>query len=241
MYSIFVLSSVYDACMIDLKDIIGCYSEISFLGEIAIRTVVMFLLILTILRLSGRRGVRQLTVFEVAIIISLGSAAGDPMFQGDIPIVYSVIVFVCVILVYKSVTWLASRSEKVTQLLEGKVLPVVEDGMFDIKHENDNDFSKMEFFSELRNLNVEHLGQVREGVLEIDGTLSVLFYADQEVRYGLPLFPSRYKKVDPATSEGPFACMYCGVVVQELNGASPQCQRCGKESWTIAINTKRYN
>lgn len=233
--------SIYVICMIDLEDFFGRRSEMIFLGEIAIRTVVMFVLILTILRLSGRRGVRQLTVFEVAIIISLGSAAGDPMFQGDIPIVHAVMVFICVILVYKSVTWLASRSQKVTYLLEGKVLPVVEDGMFDIKHENDNDFSKMEFFSELRNLNVEHLGQVREGVLEIDGTLSVLFYADEEVRYGLPLFPSRYKKVDISNSEGPFACMYCGVVERKLDSTHPQCHRCGKDNWTLAINTKRYS
>ncbi|WP_164122958.1 MULTISPECIES: DUF421 domain-containing protein [Sphingobacterium] len=227
--------------MINLEDIIGRDSEVFFLIEIAIRTVIMFVLILTILRLSGRRGVRQLTVFEVAIIISLGSAAGDPMFQGDIPIVHAVIVFICVILVYKSVTWLAVRSQKVTYLLEGKVLPVVKDGVFDMKHENDNDFSKMEFFSELRNLNVEHLGQVREGVLEVDGTLSILFYADEEVRYGLPLFPSSYKKVDVTQNEGPFACMYCGLVVPALNSALPKCRSCGKDDWTIAINTKRHS
>src|SRR5690606_18192599 len=135
--------------------------ELSFLVEIGARTVIMFLIILVILRLSGRRGVRQLTVFEVAIIISLGSAAGDPMFQEDIPIFYAIIVFICVICVYKIITWLTSKSEKITQLLEGKVLPVVKDGVFDIKHENDNTFSRMEFFSELRNLNVEHLGQVK--------------------------------------------------------------------------------
>lgn len=225
----------------DLEDLIGRDSELAFLGEIALRTIVMFVLILTILRLSGRRGVRQLTVFEVAIIISLGSAAGDPMFQGDIPIIHAVIVFACVMLVYKSVTWLASRSEGVTCLLEGKVLPVVEDGMFDIKHENDNDFSKMEFFSELRNLNVEHLGQVREGVLEVDGTLSVIFYSDEEVRYGLPLFPSSYKKIDVANSNGPFACMYCGAVEQRLSLSTPKCKRCDKGNWTIAINTKRHS
>lgn len=227
--------------MIDLEDLVGRNSEVIFLAEIAIRTVIMFLLILTVLRLSGRRGVRQLTVFEVAIIISLGSAAGDPMFQGEIPILYAVVVFACVMLAYKSVTWLASKSRKVTHLLEGNVLLVVEEGMFDIKHENDNDFSKMEFFSELRNLNVEHLGQVREGVLEIDGTLSVIFYSDEEVRYGLPLFPSSYKKIDVNRSKGPFACMNCGAVERTIRKTDLKCRRCKRESWALAINTKRHS
>lgn len=227
--------------MIEIDDIIGPDSEGAFLVEIAIRTVIMFVLILTILRLSGRRGVRQLTVFEVAIIISLGSAAGDPMFQKDLPIVYAVIVFACVMLVYKTITWLASRSEKLTHALEGKVLSVVKNGTFDLQHEDDKTFSKMEFFAELRNINVEHLGQVRDAVLEVDGTLSVLFYSDDEVRYGLPLFPVSYKIVNVDIEEGPFACMYCGCVVRGVKEDFPQCKRCGKSKWTKALNTKRYS
>jgi uncharacterized membrane protein YcaP (DUF421 family) len=227
------------AIMVDFQKIFTDGVEVSFLIEIAVRTVIMFLIILVILRLSGRRGVRQLTVFEVAIIIGLGSAAGDPMFQEDIPIFNAIIVFVCVIGVYKVITWLTSKSERITRLLEGKVLPVVKDGMFDIKHENDNTFSRMEFFSELRNLHVEHLGQVKESVLEIDGTLSVLFYLDEEIQYGLPLFPSTYQIIDVHAVEGPFACMYCGQVIFEFEHGSITCPRCQRRQWTKALNNKR--
>jgi Predicted membrane protein len=52
----------------------------------------MFILIIIFLRFSGKRGVRQLSVFELAIILSLGSAAGDPMFNDDIPIIQALIV-----------------------------------------------------------------------------------------------------------------------------------------------------
>ncbi|WP_410528669.1 DUF421 domain-containing protein [Sphingobacterium sp. GVS05A] len=225
--------------MINLEKIFANDIDTSFLVEIGLRSTIMFLLILTILRLSGRRGVRQLTLFEVAIIIGLGSAAGDPMFQEDIPIFHAIVVFICVIAIYKTITWITSKSETVAQLLEGKVLPVVKDGVFDIKHENDNTFSRMEFFSELRNLNIEHLGQVREGVLEVDGSLSVLFYTDEDTRYGLPLFPSSYRSVDISVNEGPFACMCCGNVLSHVNTDSPQCPRCKRTKWAQAINSKR--
>lgn len=69
----------------------------------------MFLLVLLVLRLLGRRGVRQLTLFEMAMIISLGSAAGDPMFQDDLPISYAVIVFMTVVLLYKGITWIVMK------------------------------------------------------------------------------------------------------------------------------------
>jgi len=128
--------------MIDLEKIFADGIDTSFLVEIGLRSAIMFLLILTILRLSGRRGVRQLTLFEVAIIIGLGSAAGDPMSQKNIPIFHSVVVFICVIAIYKAITWITSKSETVAQLLEGEVLPVVKDGVFDIQHENDNTFNR---------------------------------------------------------------------------------------------------
>ena len=48
-------------------------------AEIGLRTLVMFTVILLFLRLFGKKGVRQLSIFEVAIVIGLGSEAGDPL------------------------------------------------------------------------------------------------------------------------------------------------------------------
>lgn len=211
-----------------------------FVVEIFVRSGIMFLMILLMLRLSGKRGVRQLSLFEVAIILGLGSAAGDPMFQADIPIVHAVVVFFAVMVIYKSSTWLASKSLSVHRLLEGKEMIVVKDGVFDVKHEKDNDFSTMEFFTELRNLSVEHLGQVRIAVLETDGSMSALFYANEDVRFGLPLFPEDYRETEPSVYNGMMACMYCGCVRANENlSKSIRCPRCKHDRWAIAINSVR--
>lgn len=222
-----------------LKDMFLEGAHWGFAIEVFGRSAFMFLFILIVLRLSGRRGVRQLTLFEVAIILSLGSAAGDPMFQDEIPIVYALVVFFTVIVLYKLVTWAASRSMFVYKLMEGKTMVIVQDGMFSLKHERDNDFSKIEFFSELRNQSVEHLGQIHMALLEVDGSVSVLFYPEKEIRYGLPLFPNHYKQVDIAHVTDPLACMYCGNVERTVHVVHPECKRCGRYKWAIAMNTAR--
>ena len=51
-----------------------------FIPEIMFRTLLMYLVVLIGLRVLGKRGVKQLSIFELVVIISLGSAAGDPMF-----------------------------------------------------------------------------------------------------------------------------------------------------------------
>lgn len=208
----------------------------TFIGELLLRTAIMFIAVIVVLRLSGRRGVRQLSLFEVAIILTMGSAAGDPMFQDDVPLMYGVAVLFAIILLYKGFTFLASKNERFHNLLEGTEMSVVKEGLFEIRNEYDNNFSQQEFFTELRNMSVEHLGQVREAIMEPDGSLSVLFYEDEDVQYGLPLFPSSYQIVDPKQTEGPWACMFCGhTTAEELRS----CPRCNKKKWTRAINTLR--
>ncbi len=210
--------------------------ERDFAIEILGRTFFMFLLILIVLRLSGRRGVRQLTLFEVAIILGLGSAAGDPMFQEDLPLFYGAIVLFSVIILYKIITYASSKSMFFSKILEGEVMLIVEDGQFNLDGNRKSDFSQNEFFGELRNQSIEHLGQVRIALLEIDGSLSVIKYDKDHIKFGLPLFPSLYQKVDVKNVAGPYACMFCGNVKGIVN-EKEKCVRCKTDKWSIAINT----
>lgn len=223
--------------MIDFSKIFLDGATYEFAIEIIGRSVFMFLLILIILRLSGSRGMRQLTLFEVAIILGLGSAAGDPMIQEDIPILYSVIAFFSVIILYKIITYIASHSKIVTRLMEGEEMVIVKNGMFSIEESKSSSFTQQEFFAELRNHSIEHLGQVRCALLEVDGKISILRYDKEQVRYGLPLFPSDFKKVNPLKTEGPFACMFCGNIKEKIVQEIHHCERCNKTNWTKAINT----
>ncbi len=45
-----------------------------FLGEVALRSLYTFVLVFLFLKMTGRRGVRQMSLFEVLIILTLGSA-----------------------------------------------------------------------------------------------------------------------------------------------------------------------
>lgn len=115
--------------------------EPKFLLVILYRTGIMFLVILLVFRLSGRRGVRQLTLFEVAIILGIGSAAGDPMFQEEVPLFYGITVLLTIVVLYKLITWISSHWKFLHELLEDKFMVIVKNGEFDIKHESDADFS----------------------------------------------------------------------------------------------------
>jgi len=213
--------------------------DLSLAIEVVARTLIMFALILIVLRATGKRGVRQLSLFEVAIIIGLGSAAGDPMFNPDEPILPAIIVFIVICAFYRLMTWLASKSEKFEVLVEGKALYIIEDGMFDLVDQKELFFGKDEFLAEMRQQNVEHLGQIRTAVLETNGNVSFIFFDEKEVKKGLPIWPKVYeKKSKLIPAPGAYACTYCGNV-EDITTSSHICRRCNCEEWVMALDTKR--
>ena len=68
--------------------------DFSFFFEILLRTPIMFLITLGVLRLTGKRGGQQLSIFEVVMIITLGSAAGDAMFYKEVGLLHAIAVFI---------------------------------------------------------------------------------------------------------------------------------------------------
>lgn len=95
-----------------LKEFLMGSEEWTFLLEIVLRTMIMFLTIIIGLRILGKRGVKQLSVFELVVIIGLGSAAGDPMFYKEVGIASSIIVFLVIICFYSILTYLIGRFKK---------------------------------------------------------------------------------------------------------------------------------
>lgn len=213
--------------------------DFSFTLEIIIRTMIMFSMVLLVLRLSGKKGVRQLSLFEVAIIIALGSAAGDPMFNKEVLILPAVIVFASIIILYRTITYFTVKSEKFEDIIEGEPLYVIKDGQFVLGIRKHHTFAKDEFFSEMRQECIEHVGQVKLAILETTGNISFYYFRDDEVKYGLPVLPEIYQKeISKIIHRENYACSYCGHV-ECLDPGEHNCSRCKHSEWVAAINTLR--
>ncbi len=212
---------------------------VAFLLEVVFRSVIMFTVLLLTLKLTGKRGVKQLSVFETVIIIALGSAAGDPMFYEDVGIVPAITVFLVIIVLYRTVTWLIGRSKRFEAFIEGKTECLISDGKFAIQAFEKESLAQDEFFTELRVKSVEHLGQVKNAYLETTGEVSIYFYEDKDVKFGLPLRPEQFRnKSKNIPADGIYACTFCGNTEEQKAGTAT-CKTCQKTEWVEAIKTLR--
>lgn len=230
--------------MLDIhwKQILIGEEKFGFLIEIALRTVIIYFIILFGLRLLGKRGIRQLSVFELVVIISLGSAAGDPMFYKEIGLLTPVVIFMIIVGAYRFTTYLTAKSEKIDDLIEGKSVYLIRGGKFNIEDFKKEALAKDEFFAELRQQSVSHLGQIETAILETSGILSVYFYPDEEVRYGLPILPDLFEeKVEIVKEDGHYACSFCGTVEEIITTGKHSCKKCKKEEWVKAIDRCRVH
>ncbi len=225
---------------IDWHRILFSDQPYAFFIEILIRTPTMFLAVVAILRLTGKRGVQQLSIFEMVMIISLGSAAGDSMFYEDVGLLHAVAVFALILLVYKLLILVIAKSKKAEKLLEGEPLYIIRDGRLCINQTQQNQMGSDEFFGELRGHNVEHLGQVRCAILEDTGKLSVFYYSDNDVKAGLPILPDDFnRKIDKINFKGYYSCDQCGNTQKHYPSEIVFCERCANTVWIASLDNKR--
>ena len=227
---------------IDWSAIVRGSEEWSFLPEVALRTLIMFMIIITGLRFMGKRGVKQLSVVELVVIIGLGSAAGDPMFYKEVGIIFSLLVFLIIIVLYSALTYIVGKSKKAEDMLEGKPLCLIQDGVFVLENFKKENLGSDEFFAELRLKGISHLGQVETAIEETSGELSVFYYADENIKPGLSVMPdSLNRPIKIIEAPGYYACIFCGYTENKATGNADCCPRCKRDEWVEATSKKRIS
>jgi uncharacterized membrane protein YcaP (DUF421 family) len=133
----------------------------------------MYLYTLALIRLLGKRGLGQLSVFELVILIALGSAVGDPMFYDDVPLVHGLIVITVIVTLERLLVKLTQRNSRIERLVESVPVLLVKDGVLLADAIEQEDLSTEEVYMGLRQEGVESLGEVKRAYLEPSGRISV--------------------------------------------------------------------
>lgn len=224
----------------DLQRILLDELPVSFLYEVAFRASLAFIAVFLFLKCSGRRGIRQLSLFELVVILTLGSAAGDVSFYHDVALLPVAVVFLTLLILYRLTIFAISRNKYLHALIEGVPVTVIKDGLYELESLRKLNISSSELLMEFRQGGVEHLGQVRLAIVETDGDVSLYFFAAENVRPGLSVLPPEHRdeyKIVPHS--GIHCCVNCGFSrrIESENGA--ECARCNSDIWSPALTNLR--
>ena len=156
-----------------LNEAILSSPEIIF--SVILRTLIATLLILTIIRWLGNKGIGQLNSFELLIIIGIGSIIGDPMvYTEEISIPQAISAVVIIVVIFKGIDYVTSRSKRFTRILVAQPVQLVKDGKYVVSGLKKARISDDEFKSLMRLNGIKKLDEVKESYLEMNGQVSFI-------------------------------------------------------------------
>jgi len=206
----------------------------TFAAEVLLRFLFIYLFLLLVMRLMGRRFAGQLSIIDLAIMIMLGAAIGAPLQTPEKGILTTIVLLITLLGCFRLLSWGAFYSHRLEVLTQGDATLLVMDGRLALEHLHHAEFSRDRTFSELRSMGIQHLGEVRRAWLEPSGRVSLLLY--RKPRSGLWLLPAQNETFNQHIAvDGCFACGHCGYVVRSEQQPEQQCNYCAQQTWRQAV------
>lgn len=208
-----------------------------FLVEILLRTLTMYVILLVIVRFMGKRMGGQLTISELAVMITLGAIVSPGMQMPQTGILLCSLILLCALLFQRGINLLEYKSERFEQFSQGKLSILVKNGVMQMDELKQTKISRQQLFAALRNKKLFNLGDVDRVYLEACGLFSI--YAGNEPKPGLLLFPPDDQSIagfQQTTLEDTIVCANCGMVPDDQDRARP-CPECGARQWGSASIT----
>ena len=138
------------------------------------RSIVLYIIVLIVMRLMGKREIGQLQPFELAISIMIADLATIPMTETGIPIFNGIIPILGLLLMHLIISMINLKSLKGREIICGKPRILIYRGKIDEKALKKERFTINELQEKLRSNNIVNLGDVEYAILETSGDVTVI-------------------------------------------------------------------
>ena len=146
----------------------------------AIRTVIIYIVLIVALRLMGKRQLGELELSELVVAVLVADIASIPLQNPSLPLSYGLIpllVLFCCELIFSGLTY---KSIHLRKLLYGRPNFIIERGRIAQQAMHRNRFTLDELTQELRNQGILDIASVEYAVLETNGRLNIILTPEQQ-------------------------------------------------------------
>lgn len=185
-----------------------------FAIEVFIRTILIYIFLLLVVRLMGKRMSGQITLTEMAVMITLGAIVSPAMQLPDRGLLFGVVGLLIALLFQRGYNYLGVKSSKLEDITQGTLSLLVKDGELNLGELEKARITKQQVYAMLREKKVQNLAKVKRAYFEACGVLSV--FEEDAKKPGLPILPQCDPAIVPALQQqvnhGTMACSNCGHV-----------------------------
>ncbi len=138
------------------------------------RAIVLYIVVLIVMRLMGKREIGQLQPFELAIAIMIADLASIPMTESGIPISNGIVPILGLLVMHLIISLINLKSIKAREVICGKPRILIYRGKIQEEALIKERFTINELEERLRSQNIVNLGDVEYAILETSGQVTVV-------------------------------------------------------------------
>lgn len=138
------------------------------------RAIFLYIIVLIVMRLMGKREIGQLQPFELAISIMIADLAATPMTESGIPITNGIMPILGLLVMHLIISMINIKSRKAREIICGKPSLLIFRGKIDQRVLKRERFTINELEERLRDNNIFNIGDVEYAILETSGQVTVI-------------------------------------------------------------------
>lgn len=142
--------------------------------NIMVKSALLYIVLLIVMRLMGKRQIGQLQPFEFSITLVIAELACLPMGDPSIPLIYGIIPVFTLFIVHITMNFIAVKSPRFRKILNGKPLIIINGGNIDTRAVKSADMDSDDISEALRIAGYFFPEEIEFAVLETNGSLSVM-------------------------------------------------------------------
>ena len=141
---------------------------------VIIRTAIIFVTLLIIMRLMGKRQIGEMQPFELVITLLIAELACIPMADASIPLLYGIVSVVAIYVLHEIVTLLDLKVKPLKGFISGKPSLVINKNGIDDYQLKRNNLDVSDLIESLRSAGYFSLDAIDYALYESNGTFSAL-------------------------------------------------------------------
>ena len=141
---------------------------------VSIRTAILYLLVVFMIRLMGKRQIGELQPYEFVITIMISDLASLPMQDTRYPLLQGIIPILTLLFLKTVLTQLGLKFQSTRKFLDGEPCILIRKGKINYECLKKQQLNIDELMEELRIANYFNLEEIQYAILENDGQISVL-------------------------------------------------------------------
>lgn len=147
----------------------------SKLGRSLLLAFFAYAALVFLLRISGKRTLSKLNVFDFVFVVALGSVLADTILSSDTTLADGVVAFVVLMAMQVALSYLCVASHRLDHVINGEPTLLYHRGTFLDDAMKRERVTKEEILASIRNANVRKFDELDAVVLETDGTFSIVW------------------------------------------------------------------